>query len=505
MRTGLSYSIPAPTNGWNARDPLADMDPKDAIRLENIFPNTSTVDLRGGFRVHSTGLGAAAVQTLAEFSGPDGTRRLVACANNKIYNATTYDAAATDISNATAITVNKWQTVNFRSTLIMVNGTDQPRQYDGTSVTDATYTAATGYTLASDNSLICVMVYKSRLYFVQKDKASIWYGNVNEITGELSELAVGGLFQRGGYVLFTGTFTRDIGDSTDDLFVIVSHMGEVLIYSGDYPGALNWVIVGRYFLPIPIGRRAGVNKGSDFLIITEGGLISLGTVMQNAEEAKPITDRVNKPFRLAAQLYKSNFGWQVQVYPRGHYLAVNIPTTESTAAEQYVMNTETGAWTKFTGQNACCWGLLNEKLYFGGIDGKVYEADYGSSDNGSNIEADLKGAFNYLGDRRRNKRMTMARPLLISNGEVSFVFNVDVDFGNRSITDTITSTESTGSLWDAATWDVSEWNIDNVYTDDWYSINGIGRCVAPRLSGNFQNVTFALSAIDYIYEPGGLI
>ncbi len=496
----VSQSVPVPTRGWNARDPVTEMDPQDAIRLVNLFPNTGTVDLRGGYRVHSTSLGSGAVQTLAEFAGPTGTRQLIAGANNKVYNATTLGADATDITNGATITVNKWQTANFGATLILVNGTDQPLQWDGTTLTSATYTGVT------DNNLIHVSVYKSRLYFVEKNSCSIWYGGVGEITGALTELDVTNLLQRGGYVEFTASFSRDVGDSTDDLFTIVSNMGEVLLYSGDYPGALNWVQVARYFLYKPLGRRGYLQRGSDLILITEAGLIPLSGVLRNTESDRVfLTDRINNAFRQASILYSGNFGWQAIAYPRGHYMLVNIPTSESADAEQYVMNTDTGAWTRFTGQRACSWCLLNEKLYFGGIDGKVYQADYGTSDAASNIEVDMKGAFSFLGDKQRNKRFVMARPTVTADGDVSFAFNVDVDFGNRTISDTVTISENTGAEWDEASWDVDDWVSDAVHSTNWYTVTAIGRSVAPRLSGNFQNIMFSISAIDYLYEPGGLI
>lgn len=475
------------------------MDALDAIRLVNLFPDTNTVNLRNGYRVHATGLGTSSVQTLAEYASQGGARKLIGFANNKVYDATTYNAAASDITNSATITSNEWQVVNFRSRLVCVNGSDQPLQYDGTNMTSAAYTGVT-----DDADLIHVHVYKSRLYFVEKETAKIWYGKVNEITGVLTELDVAGLLQRGGYIQFTASFTRDIGDSTDDLFIIASNMGEILMYSGDYPGALNWTQVGRYFLPVPLGRRSYINLGADCVLITEMGMLPISEVMQNAE-AKGLTDKINNAFRQAAILYGSNLGWQAMNYPRGHYMLVNVPTSQGSDAEQYVMNTETGSWCKFTGQRACCWGLLNEKLYFGGVDGKIYQADVGLSDNGNPIHIDVKGAFNYLGDKQRNKRVTFARPTFISDSSLSFAFNIDVDYGNRSITDTISTVVTGGAEWDETDWDSEEWESDNLYSDDWYTVNGIGRCVAPRLSGSFQGVSFSISAIDYIFERGGLI
>ena len=60
-------SLPAPVGGWNARDSLANMEPTDAVTLENLFPQTSNVVLRGGYAEHATGLGGQ-VQSLMVYN-----------------------------------------------------------------------------------------------------------------------------------------------------------------------------------------------------------------------------------------------------------------------------------------------------------------------------------------------------------------------------------------------------------------------------------------------------
>ena len=90
--------------------------------------------------------------------------------------------------------------------------------------------------------------------------------------------------------------------------------------------------------------------------------------------------------------------------PRRNIALINIPITASSRSDQYVMNILTGAWTRFIGWNALCFSLYNENLYFGGSDGKVYQTDYGQTDNGSTIAAEIRTAFNYFGDDTRQKQ-----------------------------------------------------------------------------------------------------
>ena len=478
-----------------------------AVRLCNVFPETNYVSLRKGYRVHATGVGTTAVQTLAELVTEGGTRKLVAAANGKLYDATTYNAAATEL--ATGFASNKWQTTNFRNKLIFVNGTDQPQQYDGTNVTAAAYTG-----IADDANLIGVEVYKSRLYFVQKETASIWYGAVDAITGALTEFDVGSLLKLGGSIMYAGSWTNDSGAGMQDLFVIVSSMGEALIYNGTYPaedgttaGSEAWQIVGRYFLPVPLGRRAFLNLAADLIILTDQGAVSMAAVFAQGKDEiyKLVTDVISDPYQDQARAYAANFGWCGLSYPRGHMAIINVPTVADGNAEQWVMNTLSGAWTKFQAIKASSWATLNEKAYFGGMDGKVYEFDIGADDAGDDIDFEIKTAFNYFRDRTATKRFLMARPLMIGDTAMRFLMNVDTDFSDQTISDTVTTSGVSGAEWDVAEWDTSEWDGGSTYRADWYALSGHGRCAAIRMKGSANNATFNLSAINITYEVGGLL
>ena len=168
----ISVTVPVCIGGWNVKDPLDLMPPTDAVRLENFIPETQFVRVRPGFRTHATGMGTAAVQTLAEYADAAGSRKLIACANGRIYDATSYGAAATSL--ASGFTLNKWQTTNFRSTggtsvLILVNGTDAPQSFNGTAVSNLGFTGP-----SSVNNWIGVTVYRDRVLLLEKDTCKVW-------------------------------------------------------------------------------------------------------------------------------------------------------------------------------------------------------------------------------------------------------------------------------------------------------------------------------------------
>ncbi len=494
-----SYTLHAPVGGINDRDDLDDMPERDAIRLLNIFPDNGVVKLRNGYRVHATGLGGS-VQTLLEYTTAAGTRKLIGAANGNLWNATTYNAAASSLGSG--FTVNYWQHVVFNNILILVNGTDQPQQYDGTTLSAATYTGVT------DNNLISVSAYKSRLYFVEKDSTSIWYGGVDAITGALTELDVGGSLRKGGFVAWCGSFTRDLGSGTQDLLVIATNLGEILTYSGSYPGDAAFALSGHYYFPLILGRRAFANIGTDLAVITQDGIIPLTEALkdnQTGENYNVITDKIRYGFRNAAGMYRANTGWEIRNHPQSGFMLVNVPTASNSTAFQYVLNTRTGAWTKFTGWNGICWSLLNDSLYFGASDGKVYQADYGSSDNGSAIPIDIKTAFTYCDERTRIKQVTMAKPLVIGDTATKFYLDIDMDQSDKNIASSVTTTGSSGSDWDVAPWDTSSWNTGGSVNLNWYAVAGIGRSVALRIQGAFLNAPFSMSAIQIIYKNGGYL
>lgn len=489
-------TIPFPVKGWNTRDPLEDMDPQYAVELVNVFPRARDGALRKGFAVHGTGMGTGAVPTLLEYSAETGTRDLIACANGKVYEATVA-GAATEIG--TGFSENRWQGVNMNSKLLMCNGTDQPQQWDGTTLSAATYTGVT------DNNLIVFAVYKSHLYAAEKNSQSIWWVTTGgAITGAMTEYDMGPLLKLGGSPLWVGSWTCDSGDGLEDMLLVCSNMGELLTFQGDNPGATNWSISGRYYIPRPLGRRSLVSYGGEAAIITQYGFIPVSQIVQknNDREAYENIVPINDAFRQAAELYGDNSGWEAIQYPKGNMLIVNVPLASNTAAEQFVMNALTGAWCRFTGVQATCWGTLNDAAYFGGTDGKVYKFDSGETDNGSAIQATISTAYNYFGDDASIKRFTLLRPFITSTDAVSLKLGVDVDFQGRRLAETATTVGAGGTPW-GSPWG-SPWSPNESPRAEWFCIEGIGRAASAQLRGDFSDLSLSLSAFSINYELGGM-
>ena len=83
---------------------------------------------------------------------------------------------------------------------------------------------------------------------------------------------------------------------------------------------------------------------------------------------------------------------------------------------------------------------------------------------------------------------------------------MDVDFANREVTRQVSFTGASGSAWDTAVWDSDAWAEENdALVRKWFAVNGLGRNVALRVEGGFQDVRFSINAINYILESGGLL
>jgi len=498
-----SASVPAPTMGWNAKDSLADMGQDWAITLDNWFPNLTDVELRSGYASHSTGNGSGAVETLVEYSGPV-TKKLIACAGTVIYDATATGASS---SIATGKTNARWQTTMFGTAggnfLYMVNGADAPIYYDGSTFTTPSLTGVT------TTDIVDVISHHRRLFFAFNNSLTIGYLAVNAISGAVSTFDLGGLCNKGGKIQALASWTRDGGSGPDDIFVAITSEGEVILYSGIDPGtAADWLLVGASFsIGKPIGRRCVEIVGTDVIVTTQDGAIPLSTMLPVARvgaAGKALSDNIQNEFIPSARLYGATFGWQSLHYPQGSYALFNVPIS-STVSHQYVVNTQTGAWCRFKGQNAACWGIYGGNLYFGSTTGGiVYKADTGTSDAGADIAHTVKPAFNYYGKRGVNKLFTLCRPHFTANGAPAIAIDLNVDFADTAPTSIPTATALNAALWDAALWDQANWAND-INIADWLTVYGLGDCATPVIRGAENALTLKFSAYDMIYQVGGAL
>lgn len=494
--------VPAPVGGLNALDSISDMPESDALVLDNVFPQPDYVELRRGYESHVTGV-AAAMPALMEWAGLT-SRKLFAAKATDIYEVTS--AGAVGAAVVSSLTNGEWQHTMQETSggnfLVICNGADSVRNYDGTSWTTPSITGVTSA------DLINVASHKERLWFVEKDTCNAWYLGTEAIAGAATKFPLGSVFKNGGTLKAIGTVTRDGGNGPDDLAAFVSSTGEVAIYQGTDPAsASTWALVGVFETSPPLGYRCVQKSGGDLAILTESGVLSLNSMLvldRAAAQRAAVTSKINRLFTEDARAYRGNHGWQMLSYPRSNMFIVNVPVS-ATTRRQYVMNALTGAWCRFTGMNAGAWSLLDEDLYFSDTAGTVFKADSGYTDNAGGITGDIKTAFNDLGAAGVTKTAQMARAMFASNGTPGFLVDINVDFGDQVPTSSPTPGTAPTSTWGSATWGGSTWTGGDKPQQQWFGVTGEGHEFAVRCRVVSVGATCRINGFDLLTTRGGLV
>lgn len=504
-------SIPAPIGGLNARDSIAAMPPTDAVTMENWFPTPTNITVRNGSTNYATGLPGWVETVMAYNAYTTVATKLFAASGTSIYDVSAGGAVGAPV--VTGQTNARWQYTNFATAggqfLVAVNGQDDLELYNGTAWqavnASSSPIAITGVTTAS---LIGVHPFKGRLFFIEKASLSVWYLPVGQVGGAAVEFDMSSLFRLGGYLTAMHSFNVDTVAGPQDYFAFVSSEGEVLIYQGYDPNQVaSWYQVGTFRIGRPVGYRCLEKVGSDLYVICADGLFPLSKAMltDRSQEAAAISDKIKNLINTDVQQYGSHFGWEVTLYPIGNKLIVNVPQVESNIQYQYVMNTITGAWSKFTGWNAACFELQGDKLYYGGS-GVVAQCDTGSSDNGNPITTDLRPAFSYFGDPGSNKQFTMARPMITYDSPIGVSVVLNTDYRDAQPTSQLNLPTQTGvSLWNVALWNVSYWATGTQIRLNWETVYGIGYAASLRMKTISKAANVSLVSIDYGYQKGGVL
>ena len=503
-----SASIPAPIGGWNARDSLGDMDQKDAVELNNFFPRTTDVVSRKGHTRYATGL-PVQVESLISYHGA-ATQKLFAISNGSIYDVTAGGAVGAAV--VTGLANSRWEYTNVATAggnfVYAVNGIDKPLLYDGATWTPIDGLSAPAITGVTTTTLDNVNLFKTRLWFIQKNTLKVWYLPVNSVGGLAAAIDFQSIARLGGYLVSMATWTIDAGYGVDDLAAFITSLGEVIVYRGTDPASsATWALVGIWQIGSPLGKRCAFKWQGDILLITQDGLVPMSAALQSSRvnPRVALTDKIQSAVSNSATIYGTNFGWQIIYFASNNMLLLNVPVSEGSAQEQYVMNTITKSWARFTGMGANCWIVHNDVLYFGGNTyvGKAWDTYY---DNGLTITGIAKQAFNYFGSRGQIKRWTMMRPVFqVSSGSIQFYVGLDVDFENNALTSLTTYAVQGLSLWDAAIWDQSVWSADTVTYKQWNGASGIGFCASPKIQTQLGGTLLTWVSTDLVMESGGIL
>lgn len=511
--TAVSVTIPPPVKGWNTRDPVSLMDEQYAVEMVNFFPGFGSVDIRNGQTLQNT-LGTNAI-SLGTFKYGTTDALLVATNSGTLLNVTPGTGAGTDITGGAAITGSLMYFQQFKDRVFITGDFGLADVYHWTGTGNIAASAFTGP--GGDDKLLGPMAsYKNRLYFAYRAAfvaatprnglLEIWYGGFDAITGALTQFSLNAIFRMGGYVSFIGSVTRAKDFSEDELFCIISSEGEILLYQGDNPEASNWGLVGHYYIPPPCGPRAFFYFGSNLIIITRQGVYGMDSILSGGFGGKAGSSILNTSLD---EIIKSAFVaavnsvtlaqyddliWTGIYYPRGNYLLINIPLSNN-ASEQFIMNTVTGAWCRFTNQNAFSWIVYQDRLYYVNPQNtKLMRADDGYLDadpiGGATRVCKLRPAYNYFGDRTLVKNFTMARPVMYQSEGMQLTMDADIDYANTTATQTVTPD-----------------NTDTAYKfyQPVVGLKGIGKAASIRIDQSVTTKRMSIQAIEVTFNSGDIL
>lgn len=495
------YTLPAPIGGLDLVSPIDNMDPTRALELVNIFPDSQAPRVRDGYGSGvSTGVGTQ-LNFLKSLPLTNGTTKLVGTDSTKIWEFST--GAAVDITGATVPSTSIWYGDTFAHRLYMCNGLNTPQVYIGTGTcSDITFT---GPTLAN---LINVFSHKERIWFIEKNSMTAWYGNTQAVGGSaLTSVNFQYVFKKGGYLLFGGSYTNQTAQTTDDLFFLVSSEGEVVFYTGSYPGDTTtpWGIVASSEIGKPLGFRSFFRVNNDIWVITYQGIYTLSLVF--AADPEDSLNSVGLNINPAISDAAANIGmshiWNGVHWPQGSRVLIILPTSGATSS-LLVYSLETKAWTTYElyDSGACvCIARKDESIYYGSANGVVYQGESGGSDNGNAINFNARLPFSFFGNRGQYKVFNDLRPLMRGPGGLTLGLGIDTDFVR--LPDLSTIITATGTFTPYGSPYGSLYSSGVMYLFDRYATSGQGHCGAIRIQGSIEDTSLEFYAFEVRFSPGG--
>ena len=95
----------------------------------------------------------------------------------------------------------------------------------------------------------------------------------------------------------------------------------------------------------------------------------------------------------------------------------------------------------------------------------------------------------------------MSLPVLAVDGSLSFLTDVDVDFGDDPLVGAATYTVNNGAVWDTSLWDQSSWAAGLQITKEWQSpAEWQGVWISGKLKIATNSLQVQWISSDYIYQ-----
>jgi hypothetical protein len=526
-QTTKSLPIPAPMGGVNAVGNLMELPPTDCIYSVNFIPSMYGLEVRKGYadRGGTFGVGSTEVRTLIPYEGSTPSDdKLFACTEEGIYDATTGTYALDDAWASPTNAAGYSSYVSFTNIagkfLLVCDEENGYHLYNESTDSWSTVVAGAGageIDGADPADFVYVMVWKNRVWFVERDTGTAWFLPPGQITGTVTRFDFGNKFMAGGYLSSLHNYTLDAGVGPDDLLVALSSSGDLVAYSGTDPANIaTFNIVGVWNIgPLPLGRCNTTEVGGDLYVLSALGIVSLTQTLKGTEPgAIPtyITGKITPVIRAAITNTIGTRGWGLLSVTSEGVLIVTSPAVglSPDSVVQYVMNLTTRAWGPWSGLPMVSAASWKGRLYFGDDTPLVY-AYAGGRDEGSLTDSSIGNPIpwflltSYVG-QGMNIRVQFIRPQFLAAANPLYEVEARYDFNiNDTVADVLGTLAPSGSAgWEAA-WSAALWSSGVLGAEsELRGAMGIGRYAAIALTGKSVYKTVLVGFVA-MADSGGMM
>lgn len=368
-----------------------------------------------------------------------------------------------------------------------------------------------GYT-ADPANFAHVTVFKSRVWFVERNTSRTYYLDANAIYGTATSFDFGSKMKAGGPLAGLFGWSYDGGNGLDTLLVGISLAGDVVIYQGTDPAyADTFGIKGCWSVgAIPAGRTIATDYGGDLLVLSSLGAVPLSKLVVGGAE---VSDALYATFKVSNLLNtlmatgRTLRGWAIHIHPTDNALIITAPATSGDATEQLVMSFATRGWSRYRDLPILSAATWNREFYFGTADGRVCRQieclDEVKLDGTGNeaIQYSALTAYRNLGSMRQ-KQVHFIRPVLLT-ADRSPVVQCTALFDFDLVEPDAPSGSPSGG-WDSGLWDDELWGGEYAPAEVIDGGAGMGRYVGIAIRGSASSKT-VLVGFDVSLEQGGIL